>query len=147
MFDKLFKRQPDQSQTISNMTINGGVVQQAQAGRDLTQSQFGQVETKQEITKVEVVQQLEKLTSAVTASELSLEQQAELLDYLRPAKREVCKETTNKMLVGENLKQFSETLKTVQETTETGKTLWATAQEVFKTVSPWLGVAIHFFGT
>jgi hypothetical protein len=65
---------------------------------------------------------------------------------LRPAKREAAKDSANKDLIGQNLKQVNETLKTVKETTETGKSLWNTAQEVFKTVSPWLGVAAHFWG-
>ena len=61
-------------------------------------------------------------------------------------KREAAKESANNDLIGQNLKQVNETLKTVKETTETGKSLWSTAQEVFKTVSPWLGVAALFWG-
>jgi hypothetical protein len=40
----------------------------------------------------------------------------------------------------------SETLKTLKDTTEAGKSLWQTGADIFKTVAPWLGVAVHFFG-
>ena len=146
MFGKFFKQQPEQSQSMSGVTVNGGVVQQGQAGRDLQQVQSGNLETEQHITQTEVVKQLENLETAVKASALSQEQKDELLDYLRPAKRETTKENANKDLIGQNLKSFNETLKTVKETTETGKTLWATAQDILKTIGPWLGVAAHFWG-
>lgn len=145
MFGKLFNKQPDQSQSMSGMTVNGGVVQQAQAGRDLQQVQSGNLDTEQQITQTEVVKQLENLETAVNASALSQAQKDELLDYLRPAKRETSKEKANKDLIGQNLKSFNETLKTVKETTETSKTLWTTAQDVLKTIGPWLGVAAHFW--
>jgi hypothetical protein len=146
MFGKLFKKQPDQSQSMSGITVNSGVVQQGQAGRDLQQVQSGNLDMEQQITQTEVVKQLENLETAVKASALPQAQKDELLDYLRPAKRETSKENANKDLIGQNLKSFNETLKTVKETTETGKTLWTTAQDVLKTIGPWLGVAAHFWG-
>ena len=76
----------------------------------------------------------------------SQEQQEEVLDYLRPAKREAGKPEPNKELVGQNLKQVSETMKILKDTTEAGKSLWKTGQEVFPTIAPWLGVAAKFFG-
>ena len=146
MFGKFFNKQPDQSQSMSGITVNSGVVQQGQAGRDLQQVQSGNLDTEQQITQTEVVKQLENLETAVKASALSQAQKDELLDYLRPAKRETTKENANKDLIGQNLKSFNETLKTVKETTETSKTLWTTAQDVLKTIAPWLGVAAHFWG-
>jgi sugar-specific transcriptional regulator TrmB len=131
---------------MSGVTVNSGVVQQAQAGRDLQQIQSGNLKTQQEITNTEVVKQLENLETAVKASSLTQEQKDELLDYLRPAKREAAKEEGSKDLVGQNLKQVNETLKTVKETTEAGKSLWQTGQEVFKAIAPWLGVAAKFIG-
>ena len=146
MFSKKQPKQPSQSQSMSNVTVNGGVVQQAQAGRDVQQTQTGNLKTQQEITNTEVVKQLANLETAVTASSLTQEDKDELLDYLRPAKREAAKEGGNKDLVGQNLKQVNETLKTVKETTEAGKSLWETGQEVFKAIAPWLGVAAKFIG-
>ncbi|GCE58504.1 hypothetical protein [Microcystis aeruginosa] len=146
MFGKKQPKQPSQSQSMSGVTVNSGVVQQAQAGRDLQQIQSGNLKTQQEITNTEVVKQLENLETAVKASALTQEQKDELLDYLRPAKREAAKEEGSKDLVGQNLKQVNETLKTVKETTEAGKSLWQTGQEVFKAIAPWLGVAAKFIG-
>jgi len=146
MFGKKQPKQPSQSQSMSGVTVNSGVVQQAQAGRNLQQAQSGNLETQQEITNTEVVKQLENLETAVKASALTQEQKDELLDYLRPAKREAAKEEGSKDLVGQNLKQVNETLKTVKETTEAGKSLWQTGQEVFKAIAPWLGVAAKFIG-
>ncbi|MFM7579645.1 MAG: hypothetical protein ACKO5Q_22265, partial [Microcystaceae cyanobacterium] len=73
MFGKFFKQQPEQSQSMSGVTVNGGVVQQGQAGRDLQQGQSGNLETEQHITQTEVVKQLENLETAVKASALSQE--------------------------------------------------------------------------
>jgi hypothetical protein len=146
MFGKKQPKQPSQSQSMSGVTVNSGVVQQAQAGRDLQQIQSGNLKTQQEITNTEVVKQLENLETAVKASALTQEQKDKLLDYLRPAKREAAKEEGSKDLVGQNLKQVNETLKTVKETTEAGKSLWQTGQEVFKAIAPWLGVAAKFIG-
>lgn len=146
MFGKKQPKQPSQSQSMSGVTVNSGVVQQAQAGRDLQQIQSGNLKTQQEITNTEVVKQLENLETAVKASALTQEQKDKLLDYLRPAKREAAKEEGSKDLVGQNLKQVNETLKTVKETTEAGKSLWQTGQEVFNAIAPWLGVAAKFIG-
>lgn len=138
---------PDQSQSFSNVTLNGGMLQAGQAGRDLQQSQSGELQTQQQgMTGAEVATLLERLEIAVRGAALDPALQEELLDYLRPAKREAAKENPSKELVGQNLKQVSETLQTLKDTTEAGKTLWQTGAEVFKTVAPWLGVAAHFFG-
>jgi hypothetical protein len=140
------KKKPTQSQSMSGVTVNGGVVQQAQAGRDLHQIQSGNLETSQQITSAEVVRQLEFLEAAVKKSGLGQEPQEELLDYLRPAKREAAKEGGSKELVGQNLKQVSETLKAMKDSTEAGKSLWQTGQKVFKAIEPWLGVAAKLIG-
>ncbi len=138
---------PNQSQSLNNLTVNGGMVQLGQAGGDLQQNQTGNLATQQQgISSADVVSLLERLETAIKEAGLTASQQEELLDYLRPAKREAAKETPNKDLVGQNLKQVSETLKTVQETTEAGKSLWQTAQEVLTTLTPWLGVVKGFFG-
>jgi hypothetical protein len=146
MFGKKQPAQPTQSQTISGVTVNGGVVQQAQAGRDLQQAQSGNLETSQQMTSAEVVKQLEHLEAAIKAAKVEPAQQEELLDYLRPAKREAAKEGGSKESVGQNLKSVSETLKMMKDSTEAGKSLWQNGQEVFKAISPWLGVAANFIG-
>jgi hypothetical protein len=137
---------PDQSQSLSNVTLNGGMVQLGQAGGNLQQNQSGTLDTQQQgLTSAEVIKLLETLETAVKGSVLSAEQQEELLDYLKPAKREAGKESPSKELVGQNLKQVSETMKTLKDTTEAGKSLWQTGQDVFGAIAPWLGVASHFF--
>jgi truncated hemoglobin YjbI len=142
------KSQPaGQSQSISNVTLNGGMVQLGQAGGNLQQNQTGDLHTQQQgITGADVVALLERLETAVKGTSLSPSQQDELLDYLRPAKREASKEEPNKELVGQNLKQVSETMQTLKETTEAGSSLWQTGVDVFQTIAPWLGVATAFFG-
>ena len=139
--------QPNQSQSLSNVTLTGGVVQLGHAGGNLQQHQQGELQTQQQgITGADVVTLLEQLEAAVKRAALDPTQQEELLDYLRPAKREAAKETPSKELVGQNLKQVSETMKTLKDTTEAGKSLWQTGTDIFKTVAPWLGVATAFFG-
>ena len=139
--------QPSQSQSFSNVTLNGGMMQAGQAGGNLQQNQTGDLNTQQQgITGAEVVTLLEQLEAAVKGASLDPALQEELLDYLRPAKREAAKETPSKELVGQNLKQVSETMKTLKDTSEAGKSLWQTGTDVFKTVAPWLGVATAFFG-
>jgi hypothetical protein len=146
MFGKKRPEQPTQSQTMSGVTVNGGIVKQSQAGRDLHQVQSDKLEASQEITSAEVVKQLESLEAAVKTSALEQSQQETVLDYLRPAKREAAKEGGSKELVGQNLKRVSETLKMVKDSTEAGKSLWKTSQEVFQTITPWLGIAATFIG-
>ncbi|MBE7384246.1 MAG: hypothetical protein F6J95_022850 [Leptolyngbya sp. SIO1E4] len=145
---KFFKpEKPSQSQSVSNFSQTGSMMQLGQAGRDLQQSQTGELQTQQQgLTGTEVVTLLEQLEAAVKGTSLDPTVQEELLDYLRPAKREAAKETPNKGLVEKNLKQVSATLNTLKETTEAGKSLWQTGTEIFKAVAPWLGVAVAFFG-
>lgn len=146
MFGKKQPEQPSQSQSMSGVAATGGVVQQAQAGRDVQQNQSGKLETQQQITNTDVVKQLENLEIAVKAATLTQDEKDELLDYLRPAKREAAKEGVNKDMVGQYLKPVSETLKTMKDTTEAGKSLWQTGQEVFGAIAPWLGVAAKLIG-
>jgi|GEM_PF-833575 len=139
--------QPSQSQSFSNVTLTGGMMQAGQAGGSLQQNQTGDLNTQQQgITSAEVVTLLEQLEAAVKGTSLDPALQEELLDYLRPAKREAAKENPSKELVGQNLKQVSETMKTLKDTSEAGKSLWQTGAEIFKTVAPWLGVAAAVFG-
>lgn len=139
--------QPSRSQSLSNVTLNSGMVQLGQADGDLQQSQTGDLQAHQQgITGAEVVTLLAQLETAVKGAGLEPAQQEELLAYLVPAKLQAAKETPSKELVGQNLKQMSETMKTLKDTTETGKSLWQTGTEIFKTVAPWLGVATAFFG-
>lgn len=138
---------PNQLQSLSGITLNGSKVQLGQAGGDLVQSQSGDLNTQQQgLTGAEVVTLLEKLEAAVRAATLDADQKDAVLDYLRPAKREVAKPEPDKKLVEGNLKQVSETLKNLKDSTEAGKSLWKTGTEIFQAVAPWLGVAAHFFG-
>jgi hypothetical protein len=137
MLDKLFgKKQPTQSQVVGNITTNGGQVQVAQAGRDVAQAMSG-----------ENAGQQQGLTGAdVAASSLTTAQKEELQDYLKPTQREAGKENPNKDLMGANLKNVGETMKNLKETTEAGKTIWATGVEVFKAIGPWVGLAAGLLG-
>jgi hypothetical protein len=118
-----------------------------QAGNDLQQSQVADNQSAQQgITGAEVVALLAQLETSVKTSALTAKQQDALLDYLRPAKREAGKENPEKELVGQNLKKVSETLNTLKDTTEAGKSLWQTGVDVFKAVAPWIGVAVSVFG-
>jgi hypothetical protein len=146
MFWKKQLDQPPQSQSISSVNSNGSQVQQGQAGNDLYQAQSGNLDTQQQITNTKVVELLERLETAVKASALDPAQQDELLDYLRPAKREAAKENGSKDLVGQYLKPVNESLKIMKDSTEAGKSLWNTGQEIFKAITPWLGMAAKFIG-
>jgi hypothetical protein len=146
MFWKKQPEKPSQSQSISNVTVSGGAIQQGQAKGNLHQTQSGTLETQQQITNTKVVELLESLETAVKASVLDPAQQNELLDYLSPAKREAAKENGSKDLIGLNLKSVNESLKIMKDSTEAGKSLWKTGQEVFKAIAPWLGIAAKFIG-
>lgn len=146
MFGKKPPENPTQSQSIGG-NITGSQIQMAQAGGDLTAVQRSNSNDQmQGMTATEVVKLLEKLESAVKASGLSEPEQDEVLDYLKPAKREAGKENANKNLISDNLKQVSEAMIKLKETSEAGKSLWQTGTEVFQAIAPWLGVAVHFFG-
>lgn len=53
---------------------------------------------------------------------------------------------TQYLSMGQNLKQVSENLKTLNDTTEAGKSLWQTGAEVFKAIASWLGIAAAVLG-
>lgn len=149
MLRKLFgegaeSKKPSQSQTMGNVT---GAAQQVQAGTDATVAQATQAANQQHgLTGAEVVALLEKLQEEIDTSNLPSTQKNELLDYLKPAQREVSKNQPNKELVKVNLKQVSDAMKCMNETTEAGKNLWRTGAEVFRAIAPWVGVATAFFG-
>jgi hypothetical protein len=144
MFGNKPPKQPSQMQKMSDVTLNSGVVQQFQAGRDLQSpaSLISEQATQQEIATTEVIKQLEYLEIAVKASALTQKQKFELLNYLRPAKNEASKKGGSKEFVGQNLKQVNETLKTLNETTEAGKTLWKTGMSALRTIAIWAGLVI-----
>jgi hypothetical protein len=148
MLDKLFgKKQPTQSQVVGNITTNGGQVQVGQAGNDLAQAMSGENAGQQQgLTGADVVALLEKLMGAIASSSLTAAQKEELQDYLKPTQREAGKENPNKDLMGANLKNVGETMKNLKETTEAGKTIWATGVEVFKAIGPWVGLAAGLLG-
>jgi phage-related protein len=148
MLDKLFgKKSPTQSQSIGNITTNGGQVQVAQAGGDVAQAMSGENAGQQQgLSGAEVAALLEKLMGAIESSSLTAAQKEELQDYLKPTKREAAKEQPDKDLMGKNLKNVGETMKNLKETTEAGKTIWATGVEVFKAIGPWVGLAAGLLG-
>jgi hypothetical protein len=141
MLDKLFgKKSPTQSQSIGNITTNGGQVQVGQAGNDLAQAMSGEnASQRQGLSGADVVALLEQLMGAIESSTLTAEQKESLQDYLKPTKREAAKEEPDKALMGANLKN-------VGETTEAGKTIWTTGVEVFKAIGPWVGLAAGLLG-
>ncbi|HEY9660424.1 MAG TPA: hypothetical protein V6C65_18380 [Allocoleopsis sp.] len=62
---------PNQSQSLSNVSLTGGMVQLGQAGGNLQQNQSGELQTEQQgIPATEVVALLEQLESAVKGSGL-----------------------------------------------------------------------------
>ena len=122
MLDKLFSKKgkaetPKQSQTFGDVTINGGQMSVAQAGRDLVQSQSGEnAGQQQDITGTQVITLLEQLREAIEASGLTADQKEELQDYLKAAKREAGKKSLDEDLIGKNLKNVGETMKNLKET-------------------------------
>lgn len=148
MFEKLFgKKQPTQSQSISNVTVNGGQVQLGQAGQDLAQNQSGEISAQQQgLTGAEVVALLEQLRRAIEGADLTADQKEELLDYIKSAKREAGQAEPDKEAIGKNLRRVGETMKLLKETTEAGTSLWQTGAEILAKVAPWVGVAKAFLG-
>lgn len=148
MFDKLFgKKQPTQSQSTSGVTATGGQVQVGQAGEDLSQTQSGQMATQQQgLTGTEVLALLDQLRGAIDGAAITPEQKQKLFSYLQSARQEATEPEPDKELIGQNLKRVGETMKTLKDTTEAGKSLWQTGKEVLKAIAPWVGVATAFFG-
>ncbi|WP_199312000.1 hypothetical protein [Phormidium tenue] len=71
---------PDQSQSLSNVTLNGSIVEMGQAGRDQQISQTGDLKTQQQgLTGADVVTLLEKLETAVKGAAIDPALQEELL--------------------------------------------------------------------
>jgi Mg/Co/Ni transporter MgtE len=143
----MFSKPSSQSQSISDAQIINSQLQQGQTEQVLTQNQSGELlANQQEITTIEVVKLLESLEKAVRAARLSNNTTEEVLDYLKPAKRETCKEKPDKNLIAQNLMKVSESLEAINETTDTGRDLFQKGQEIFKMIAPWLGAAVNLLG-
>ena len=72
---------PEQSQSVSNVNLTGGMLQMSQAGGDLQASQTGDLQTQQQgLTGADVVALLEKLETSVKAASIDAAIQEELLD-------------------------------------------------------------------
>lgn len=122
-------------------------MQIAQAGGDLEQAQTAEnAPIQPDISTEEVTKVLSELESMLTSSTLNVECKEELLDYLRPAKREAMKENPKKDLIGCNLKRICETLETLKDSSEAGKSLWSNVVDAMKVVSPWLGLGVGLIG-
>jgi hypothetical protein len=133
--------QPTQSQSIDGANVVGSQVQMTQAGRDATANQAGNLAAQQQgLSGADVVKLLEELETTVKAAKLPVEQEEEALDYLKSAKREAKKEDADKDTVAKNLKRVGDAIETADKATQ----LWDKAQEVFKKIAPWLGVAARF---
>ena len=144
----LFKRKPDQSQSISGANITGAQVQQGQAGRDLTQAQQGnQAEIQnQGMTADDVVALLSQVEAMVRAAQMPEASKTKAIAYLGAAQQEATEPEPDKELVAKNLKRMGDTLTTANETVTAGKTLWQTVKPVLLPLASWLGVAASFLG-
>jgi hypothetical protein len=147
MFWKKQPTQPTQSQQFGNVTINGGQMQVAQAGGDVAQAMSGENAGQQQgMTGAEAVALLEKLAGAIAASGIPEEQKKKMMVNLEAAKQEAEEKEPNKDLMGANLKKVGETMKSLKETTEAGKSLWQTGGEILKAIGPWVGMAVGLWG-
>jgi hypothetical protein len=147
MFWKKQPTQPTQSQQFGNVTINGGQMQAVQAGGDVIQSMSGENAGQQQgMTGAEAIALLEKLAGAIAASGIPEEQKKKMMVNLEAAKQEAEEKEPNKDLMGANLTKVGERMKSLKDMTEAGKSLWQTGGEILKTIGPWVGIAVSFFG-
>jgi hypothetical protein len=142
-----WKKKPTQSQQFGNVTINGGQMQAAQAGGDVVQSMSGENAGQQQgMTGAEAIALLEKLAGAIATSGIPEEQKKKMMVNLEAAKQEAEEKEPNKDLMGANLKKVGETMKSLKETTEAGKSLWQTGGEILKAIAPFVGMAMGLWG-
>jgi hypothetical protein len=147
MFWKKQPTQPTQSQQIGNVTLNGGQMQVAQAGRDVAQVMSGENAGQQQgMTGAEAIALLEKLAGAIASSGIPEEQKKKMMVNLEAAKQEAEEKEPNKGLMGANLTKVGETMKSLKDTTEAGKSLWQTGGEILKAIAPFVGMAVGFWG-
>jgi hypothetical protein len=144
----LFKRKPDQSQSISGSQINGAQIQQGQAVGDLTQTQQGNQtdQHNQGLSAADVVTILGQVEATIRGAGLPAASQDKAIAYLNAAQQEAAEPTPDKDLMAKNLKRMGDTLSTANETVTAGKTLWQTVQPMLLPVLGWLGVATGFLG-
>lgn len=144
----LFKRKPDQSQSISGSHISGAQVQQGQAEGNLTQTQQGNQANQhnQGLSAAEVVALLSQVEATIRGSGLPAASQDKAVAYLNAAQQEAAEPEPDKDLMAKNLKRMGDTLSTANETVTAGKTLWQTVQPMLLPVLGWLGVAAGFLG-
>jgi tRNA C32,U32 (ribose-2'-O)-methylase TrmJ len=100
----------------------------------------------QGMTGAEAIALLEKLAGAIATSGIPEEQKKKMMVNLEAAKQEAEEKEPNKDLMGANLKKVGETMKSLKETTEAGKSLWQTGGEILKAIGPFVGMAMGLWG-
>ena len=144
----LFKRKPDQSQSISGSQINGAQIQHGQAAGDLTQTQQGNQTDQQNqgLNAADVVTILGQVEATIRGAGLPAASQDKAIAYLKAAQQEAAEPAPDKDLMAKNLKRMGDILSTANETVTAGKTLWQTVQPMLLPVLGWLGVAAGLLG-
>ena len=139
----LFKRKPDQSQSISGSQINGAQIQHGQAAGDLTQTQQGNQTDQQNqgLNAADVVTILGQVEATIRGAGLPAASQDKAI-----AQQEAAEPAPDKDLMAKNLKRMGDILSTANETVTAGKTLWQTVQPMLLPVLGWLGVAAGLLG-
>ena len=144
----VFKRKPNQSQSISGTNISGAQVQQGQAEGNLTQTQQGNQahQQNQGLSAEDVVAILGQVEATIRSSGLPATSQDKAIAYLNAARQEAEEPEPDKDLVAKNLKRMGDTLTTANDTVTAGKTLWQTVQPMLLPVLGWLGIAAGLLG-
>ncbi|NMF82410.1 hypothetical protein [Nodosilinea sp. P-1105] len=144
----LFKRKPDQSQSISGVNLTNAQVQMGQAGNDLRQTQAdnqGTVHT-DGLSADQVAALLAQVIEAIAQAPLPEADKTKALAYLSAAQQETQEAEPDKDLIAKNLKRMGDTLQTASDSAEAGKTLWQTIVPLLRPLAGWLGTAATIAG-
>lgn len=142
----LFKRNPDQSQTISGSQITNAQVNQVQIGQadhDVVLTQSGNQGASQQLgmTGEEVVALLAQVLTTVSQAPLPDDEKTKALDYLKVAQQEAQADAPDKELIAKSLKRMGDSIKNASDTVEAGKSLWQTVKPMLLPLGGWLGKA------
>jgi len=105
----LFKRKPNQSQSISGSNISGAQIQQGQAAGDLTQTQQGN-QANQQHPGLRVVAILGQVEATIRGSGLPAAGQDKAIAYLNAAQQEAAEPEPDKYLMAKNLKRMGDNI-------------------------------------
>jgi len=153
-FKDIFRRKaqtpelPTTNQSISHSHISNAAIQISNAGGNVSQRQQGSLSTEsaQTLSPEEIVALFQAMESSIQSANLAEIDKRTLTEYLSTASKETQQPEPNKEFITQHFKRVSNLFSSINETSEEGKTLWATICPKLLSIASYFGIAKSLIG-